>query len=206
MTSSPTAPLVDWAVIGGGPIGVHMAIRLLASGAVQPSRIRIVDPGPELLHRWSTCTARTGMRYLRSPAVHHLGVAPFELLQFAGRKKRERRRRGMFTEPYQRPSLSLFHKHCASLIETHSLSEVHIRDRVERIRIGPDAVDIELMNGTLSAGRVILAIGNGDHPLWPDEAKTLQQAGGRVIHLFEEDTPFEPDDLTVEGVRSQERQ
>ena len=27
---------LDWVIIGGGPIGVHTAVRLLADGAVDP--------------------------------------------------------------------------------------------------------------------------------------------------------------------------
>ena len=79
----------DWVIIGGGPIGVHVAVRLLADGGVSAKRLCIIDPGPELLHRWNCCTASTGMRFLRSPAVHHVGVEPFGLLQHAGRRKRD---------------------------------------------------------------------------------------------------------------------
>ena len=195
MTSSPSTSPLEWVIIGGGPIGVHLAVRLLATGSIPPSQIRIVDPGEALLQRWTTCTSRTGMRFLRSPAVHHLGLVPFELLQFAGRTKRDRRRKGLFTEPYQRPSLSLFHQHCESVMHTHGLSDLHICDRVERIRVGPDLVELELMNGALTTANVILALGNSEHPLWPEEATELKQAGGRVVHLFDEAVPFEPDEL-----------
>ena len=39
---------LDWLIVGGGPHGLHLALRLL--GAVVPSaRIRIVDPHSEPL-------------------------------------------------------------------------------------------------------------------------------------------------------------
>ena len=195
MNAIPKQPDFDWVIIGGGPIGTHVAVRLIASNAAKAARIRIVDPGTELLHRWKTCTDRTGMQYLRSPAVHHIGVTPFELLQFAGRKKRERRRNGLFTEPFQRPSLELFHKHCSSIIEKFGLADLHIQDQVKHIRVGSEAVELELINGSLSTAQVIFAIGNGDHPSWPEETLALKQDGGQVLHLFEDAVPFEADDL-----------
>ena len=50
---------------------------------MSPDRLRIVDPGPRLLHTWQRCTSNTGMSHLRSPAVHHLDLDPFSLLRFA---------------------------------------------------------------------------------------------------------------------------
>ncbi len=143
LTTDSTAPdgpssrsCLDWIIVGGGPIGVHVAVRLLADGAVSPEKLRIVDPAPELLHRWNRGAKVTGMRFLRSPGVHHLGVPPFDLLQFAGRRKRDRKRRSLFAPPYNRPSVELFGRHSQAVIETHGLADLHIRDRVEHIDLG----------------------------------------------------------------------
>ena len=85
---------------------MHVAVRLLTDGRVAPKQLCIIDPGPELLHRWmlhgehgDAIPALTG----RAPC----GVEPFGLLS-AGRRKRDRKRRDLFTPPYNRPSLALF--------------------------------------------------------------------------------------------------
>jgi hypothetical protein len=190
------APHFDWVIVGGGPLGVHVAVRLLADGCVTPDRLAVVDPAPCLLHRWSCCTASTGMRFLRSPAVHHLGVEPIEVLKLAGAKKRDRRRRGLFAEPYHRPALTLFSQHCDGVLERYRLAERHLRARVGRIDPGADLVRLELDSGTrLTAERVVLALGNSDRPLWPDAARALKDAGGNVQHVFGPAAPVQPDSL-----------
>ena len=78
----------EWLVIGGGIHGVHLAARLIAEAHVNPKQLRIVDPGQRLLQRWRTCTETTGMRHLRSPAVHHLDVEPWSLPHFWDQTKR----------------------------------------------------------------------------------------------------------------------
>ncbi len=186
----------DWIIVGGGPIGVHVAVRLLADARVSPARLCIVDPNPQLLHCWHCTTASTGMRYLRSPAVHHLGVSPFGLLQHAGRRKRDRRKRSLFLTRFKRPSVELFESHCAAVIEEYRLAETHLRDRAEHIDLGPDSVQIRLATGrTLQGARVVLALGNSEQPHWPEETMRLRDAGGRVSHIFDRDEALDPNAL-----------
>ena len=77
----------EWLIIGGGIHGVHIAARLLGEANVAPERLCIVDPGARLLERWQSCTQRTGMTHLRSPAVHHLDLEPWSLRRYAGKTK-----------------------------------------------------------------------------------------------------------------------
>lgn len=188
-----------WVIVGGGPLGVHVAVRLLTDGGVPPAQVRIVDPAAELLHRWRHCTTNTGMRFLRSPAVHHLGVKPFALLQHAGRRKRDRRHRGLFTTRYNRPSLDLFDRHSRSVVARYGLEELHIRGRVEHIALGHSGVDLRLDGGrALRSARVVLAIGNSEHPRWPASAARLRMEGGDVRHVFSDGPLIEPDSLPAE--------
>jgi len=97
--------MLDWLIIGGGIHGTHLAHMFTATGAVAPDRIRVLDPAGEPLARWNHLTGNTGMEFMRSPAVHHLGVATDELNQFA------RTPTGMiyseFRYPYGRPAYFL---------------------------------------------------------------------------------------------------
>ncbi|NDJ52085.1 MAG: NAD(P)-binding protein, partial [Chloroflexi bacterium] len=72
--------MLDGLIIGGGIHGTTLAQRWLKSG---PADIRILDPHPRLLARWTRLTRSTGMRFLRSPAWHHLHADPRHLEQFA---------------------------------------------------------------------------------------------------------------------------
>ena len=74
--------MLDWLVIGGGPHGVHAAARLIGEAGVCPDRVRILDDEDQLLARWRRCARNTGMRYLRSPAVHHLDLSSSSLQHF----------------------------------------------------------------------------------------------------------------------------
>ena len=179
------SPPIQWAIIGGGPVGVHVAVALLAHGRVNPARLRIIDPQPALLHRWTHCTRSTGMQYLRSPAVHHLGLAPFELLQRAGRKKRQRKGRGLFRPPFNRPALSFFNAHAADVVDRFHLRARHLHDRATHLHPGPTSVRLQLASGTtLHAQHVVLTAGNSDHPHWPEVAQRLRDQGGRTMHVF----------------------
>ena len=96
----------DWAIVGGGIHGVHIALRLLEEGGVSRDRLRIVDPADRLLTRWHECTRVTGMQYLRSSSVHHLATDAYALRRFA--KSHRTRGAGQYAHPYDRPSLELF--------------------------------------------------------------------------------------------------
>ena len=172
---------MDFLIIGGGIHGVHIATRLVGEADVAPEKIRIVDPGDELLGRWRTCTATTGMSYLRSPSVHHLDLDPFSLLRFAGKKKR--RDPGLFVPPFDRPDLGLFNAHCDRVMETYGLSDLHIRDRAVECSLHHDAARVRLASGCeMATQNIVLALGAGERPSWPEWAP---RGDDRIRHIFE---------------------
>ncbi len=187
--------VLEWVIVGGGIHGTHLAARLLGEGGVAPEALRIVDPGPELLHVWRTCTTNTGMRHLRSPPVHHLGLEPFALLHFAG-GRRAARGTGLFARPYNRPSVDLFAAHCADVLSRYGLPDLHRRDRAVGLDLNCDAVRVRLGDGHELVGRrVLLALGAAEQPRWPNWARELHTAGARVHHVFDSGFTLEPDDL-----------
>ena len=172
---------LDWLIIGGGIHGVHIATRLVADAGVSPDRLRIVDPGERLLERWQDCTRTTGMTFLRSPSVHNLDVEPMSLQKFAGTRKH--RGSGLFAPPYERPSLSLFNAHCEKVAGELGLEDLQIRERATTCVPDEDGVSIGLSDGrSVRAGRVVLALGAGDQPEWPEWAP---RDHARVHHVFQ---------------------
>ena len=174
---------IDWLIVGGGIHGVHIAARLLGEAGVDPEQLRIVDPEPELLARWRACTAATGMSFLRSPAVHHLDVDPWSLQRFAGPRKG--RSRQLFTQPYDRPALTLFDSHCQHVIDTYRLADLHIQAAVSSCSIERNGAVARLRDQReMVARQIVLALGAGDRILRPSWAPSHDP---RVRHIFEAD-------------------
>ena len=123
MTTLPSKAKV--VIIGGGIHGVHIAAKLLGEAGVEPSTLRIVDPGERLLQRWRACTATTGMTHLRSPCVHHLDLDPWSMLKFAGSE--EDRSPSLFASPNSRPHLEFFNEHCDKVIGEYGLDALAAR-------------------------------------------------------------------------------
>lgn len=173
---------IDWLIVGGGIHGTHIAARLVGEAGLDPARLLIVDDRPRLLARWRARTANTGMRHLRSPAVHHLDLDPWDLKRFASGGHRL----GGFAPPYARPALALFDAHCDRVVERYHLAARHRIDRAEAIALADDGARVELASGDrLDAARVVLALGPGDQTAWPDWARALAAGGGPVVHAFD---------------------
>ncbi|MEN0065515.1 MAG: FAD/NAD(P)-binding protein [Myxococcota bacterium] len=180
-----SAAVLDWAIIGGGIHGVHLAARLLGEARVPAEKLRIVDPAPSLLETWRRCSGNAGMRHLRSPGVHHLDLEPWSLVQFA-EAKAAGDSKGMFAPPYGRPSRSLFADHCARVIQRFGLDHRHQRDAAVHLDLTCDHVGVGLQSGTkLLARHVLLAIGSASELRWPSWALALREEGAQVRHVFD---------------------
>jgi uncharacterized NAD(P)/FAD-binding protein YdhS len=177
--------MLDWLIVGGGVHGVHHALNLLAAHRVPREAIRILDPHPELLCRWTECTANTGMRFLRSPLVHNLDPAPFALRHFARDTWRPPRLKEHFLGPYKRPSLAAFRAHAQFLIAGYRLAELHVRGVARGLERVPGGARVASTAGAIEARRVLLALGMSDRAEWPGWARDLRDAGAAVNHVFE---------------------
>ena len=184
-----------WVIVGGGIHGVHLAVRLIAEAGVPRSQVTIVDPAPELLASWHRCTGNTGMAYLRSPAVHHLDVSPWSLQKYA-QKAYPRGTKGLFTAPYDRPSVELFAAHSADVVARYGLSERHVQGRATGLSLTCEEAVLTLDSGAeLRAEQVVLALGASEQPHWPAWARALAAAGGAVRHIFAPGYALDPSDL-----------
>ncbi len=181
--------MLDWLIVGGGVHGTHLTKVLLARGRVSRDRLRVLDPHPRALHRWRECTRAVGMRHLRSPSVHHIGLDPFALRDFA----RDWLGAEPWTPPYDRPSLAMFDAHCDAVIAEDQLDSLRIRGSARAVRAAGEGYAVETDQGVLEARRVVLALGLGDQPAWPGWALAASALGARIHHVFE--PGFSPDAL-----------
>jgi len=174
----------EWLIIGGGIQGSTLASFLLQSNRTTISNIGIVDPHPTPLNTWKRCTKTIEMPFLRSPSVHHLALDPFGLDKYA--KLPANRGFAQFTEPYDRPSLALFNKHCQDLFREINLQQAWIQDRAIRVKKHRQNWQVSLASGQeLHSHKVVLALGLSEQPFWPEWAKEIRNQGGNIHHIFE---------------------
>ncbi|NDJ51470.1 MAG: SidA/IucD/PvdA family monooxygenase [Chloroflexi bacterium] len=178
--------MLDWLIIGGGIHGVHLAHVLIHKQGVPSDAVRILDPHERLLAAWSSRTANTGMRYLRSPLVHHVDLHPASLQRFA--QDLETAPSDLWIEPYSRPSYALFQSHCQHVIDTYLLDRLHIRGQALAMHRVDGGWCVETESASITTQRVLLATGRQQLRL-PDWAEPLIAQNASIQHVL--DSAFE---------------
>lgn len=176
--------MLDWLIIGAGIHGVHLALALLGGAQVERERLRLLDPHPRPLARWRQCSATVGMRFMRSPSVHHLDGPPFSLSNFARELGYNPKRE--FRAPYNRPSTRLFNEHCDALLTSQRIAELCIRGRaIDLVELG-DRLEVVTETERIATHRVVLALGSDQlaRPAWTE---ALGRDGLRLVHVFDDD-------------------
>lgn len=171
---------LDWLIVGGGVHGTHLSHVLVHRGGVAPERVRVLDPHESPLAMFWQMTEATGMRYLRSPGVHHVDLHPHALRRFA--KKGAGKRHARFVYPYDRPGLEFFRIHTEHVVREHRLEALRERCRAQSIERTKEGYRVETDRGALVARRVVLALGLGEQLCLPAWARSA--AEGRVEHIF----------------------
>jgi thioredoxin reductase len=178
--------LFDWIVIGGGIHGCTIASFLLKNGKATTEKLRIIDPYREPMARWKKNTAKIGMKFLRSPFVHHIDVNPLSLQQYS---RKNVLFKNDFYGPYKRPSLQLFNEHCDDTLKDVNIKEcwhqgyvtsIEKRDRVWKVSTAEGDV--------LEAQNIVLAISINEQlniPEWAEEVK--RELPNQVFHVFDEE-------------------
>lgn len=183
--------MLEWLIVGGGIHGTYVANLLTHQPDLSPEQVAILDPQDRLLEAWNRMTTHCGMRFLRSPATHHIDLPILSIYRFA--KTPAGRPLADFIPPYNRPSLALFRAHSDQVIEASGLARRHIRGRALAVRRDGPRLAVETTLGSVKTRRVLLAIGMGEQLCWPPWARDLRQAGGPVVHVFAPD--FQADQL-----------
>lgn len=175
--------MLDWLIIGGGLHGAHLSVHLLRRGRVPADRLRLLDPHPELLTRWTSCTNNCGMGFLRSPYVHHLDIPADSLMHFTDKGIGKALK--SFIDPFLRPSTPLFSAHSQHVIRKNGLDKAHIQGRATGLSAVEGGYRVETDSGSIEARKVLLAISPMDSPLWPDWARDLKARGAAIDHVFD---------------------
>jgi uncharacterized NAD(P)/FAD-binding protein YdhS len=174
--------MLDWLIIGGGIHGTHLAHVLVHRQGVSADAVRILDPHDRLLAVWSKRTENTGMRYLRSPRVHHIDLEPNALERFA--REREFDASELWIDPYYRPSYALFQSHCQHVIDTYQLDRLHLRGQAMALHRMKEGWCVETASDRLTAQRVLLATGRQQLRM-PDWSETLFTQNAPIHHVLD---------------------
>ncbi|WP_394217641.1 FAD/NAD(P)-binding protein [Halobacillus trueperi] len=169
--------MYKWVIIGGGIQGCTVASYLLHSKKADTANLKVIDPHEEPLQRWKTLTKRVGMKYLRSTSVHHLDPDPHCLRKFS--KKEEYAQ--PFIGRYDRPRLDLFNDYHESLFQRYKWNDFWMQATVTGLEKSPGGWEINTDGRTISAERVVLALGVNDRPHLPEWADPDDE---RMGHLF----------------------
>ncbi|WP_209121936.1 FAD-dependent oxidoreductase [Alkalihalobacillus sp. BA299] len=192
--------MFDWLIIGGGIQGCTAAVYFLKQKKVSIDKLAIIDPNEKPLSMWLHCTSTIDMPYLRSPSIHHLAPAHFDLEKFA--KTTKGKSYASFYKPYDRPGLQLFNTHCEHLFKETNLQNSWIQGRVFQLKKEREYWKVFLKDGQqLESNNVLLAIGLSEHPYWPDWALTAKENGASISHIFEceQKVPDSTKSLTIIG-------
>jgi glycine/D-amino acid oxidase-like deaminating enzyme len=177
----------EYAIIGGGIHGTHIANKLVNDGGLDTSQLAVFDPegyGEVFDQR----TSDLGTDYLRSPEVHHTGRDPFDLKSYAEARNRREELTSDSGNPL-RPSTSLFMDHLDYVVDSNNLEKSLIEEYVTDLR-EEDKLVLETDDDTYTAENGVLAIGNGK-PNYPDFAGQVSESAP-VSHIF--DSGFSSED------------
>jgi len=183
--------MLEWLIIGGGIHGTAISLYLTHRFKIDHHTIRVLDPHKQPLALWQQFTANTGMKYLRSPKVHHLHYDPWSITTFA--QTRQGKPLAEYIPLYQRPSLALFNAYSQQLIERYQLSDLRLQGRAMSLQRSDAGWQIETDQGVLHSRRVVLAIGSSEQPHYPAWSKPLVESDMPLNHIF--DRAFRRDDI-----------
>lgn len=173
--------MLDWLIIGGGIHGTHLAHVFVHQCGLSADAVRILDPHERLLATWSQRTENTGMRFLRSPRVHHIDIESKSLERFA--QAQQPNEAELWINPNYRPSYALFQSHCQHVIDTYQLDCLHIRGQALALHRVAGGWCVETASAGITAQRVLLATGQQQLRI-PDWAEPLLTQNAPIQHVL----------------------
>lgn len=175
--------MLECLIIGGGIHGIHLANRLVTVEGLPLDKLMILDPHDAPCQRWKELTGKTGMKYLRSPLVHHVDVDPWSLQKFMARP--EVRSWASTIGVTERPSLRLFNAHIDHVVDKSQVYRSYRKALVTGLKDCGSHMVVESNIGSIEARRVILAVSSNEVPRMPAWGLALQDEGAPVNGVFQ---------------------
>ncbi|UOQ84666.1 FAD/NAD(P)-binding protein [Gracilibacillus salinarum] len=187
--------MYKWIIIGGGVQGCCVATRLLENG-VNKKEMLVIDTYPEPMYMWQTLTAKTGMPYLRSPSVHHLGADPFSLKKYSRHQDYARPFKGR----YARPRLDMFNQHSMDEMNKVGIQRCWRQGTVKELTWSNGCWEVKTSNNQVVRGEcVVLAMGVNHQAHYPEWACPYKKAA-TISHVFDMETPLPHEgDIVIVG-------
>ena len=166
---------------------MSIAIRLLRDVPAAAKSLAIVDRHPQPLTQWRCKTERQGMKFLRSPAVHHITSDALGIVEYAERHNRTNE----LAPPNSQPSTQLFWDFCNGALAELREHQVYHQFDVAKLRWdkGAGRFPFRLISTDSEGFRsrcVILAIGTDDCAYVPPEfVQWRHRYPDQVLHASE---------------------
>lgn len=179
--------MFDWIIVGGGIQGCTVANYLIKAGKTTVDKLAIIDPYDKPLSNWKRCTDIIGMKYLRSPSVHHIDTNSFSLQTHAKKNLSKQEYEKSFLGFYRRPSLPLFNEHCDKVVSEVNLHLSWYKGRVNKVKKDNDKWIIHTEEDQeFRSKNMVLAMGISEQYNYPDWAVDLKKdASTNINHIFE---------------------
>lgn len=175
--------MLECLIVGGGIHGTHLANRLVTRDGLPLDKIMIIDPHDSPCQRWKELTSRTGMRFLRSPIVHHLDTDPWALQKFMNEPDVKRWASTLGVS--ERPSLRLFNAHIDHVVEKNSLYKAYRKGLATGIQDLGTHLVVETSIGSIATRKLVLAISSNETPNMPLWISRLVEQGAPIRNVFE---------------------
>lgn len=186
--------MLEFVIVGGGIHGTYLSNLLVSELGWPAEYIKVIDPYDRACARWKELTARTAMKFLRSPIVHNLGVSPWDLKKFQNINEGKPWATSFGVK--ERPSLAMFNRHVETLCDKNGLSSLRIKGEATAIVKTKAGLIVKSTAGDFHTRRVILATSSNDKLLVPTWAS---QIAPLAKHIFQAD-------FSLDSIRPGERQ
>lgn len=181
-------------VLGAGPVGLAVALHLLAADPSGRDAIRVIDPSGGWLTAWRDRFRRLEIDRLRSPAVHHPGPDPGALLRWMA----ERGATG--SGPYRSPDTATFESFCDRLVADAGLTDAVRAEQVHEVQPAGRGLRV-LTSATAVRARAVVLATNPHRRTLPDWlAAVVPVALHRLRHADDIDLTAGDGDLSGEHV------
>lgn len=188
--------MYEWIIIGGGIHGCCIANHLVENRNISKENILIIDQYSQPLSQWLKTTNLVGMKYLRSPFVHQIGVDPLSLKHYS----KDKDYASAFKGEFKRPKLDMFNQHCIDTIKQNGVVNMFKKGTVNQILKKDCHWKISLLDGSiLTSTNVILSIGVNHAPYYPEWARKYK-SDDNIQHIFEMEDPIRnKEDIVIIG-------